>query len=84
MAKIKGVSVAAVAAPRKEAKGFLNISVIDTDGVAHRLPTGLRLLGEGLEQLLLDSAIANPGRSFTLTGTVHVIGDDADKAVITL
>ena len=72
-------------ARKKDALGFFNLQLVDTvTGKRYPLPTGLRLIGEGREQLVLDAEAANPGREFTLIGTVHLMNKSDEPEVITI
>ena len=81
----KSEVVAPKAQARKDALGFLNLQLVDVvTGKRYGLPTGLRLIGEGKEQLLLDAETVKPGREFNLIGTVHLMSKSDEPEVITI
>jgi hypothetical protein len=81
----KSEVVAPKAQARKDALGFLNLQLVDVvTGKRYGLPTGLRLIGEGKEQLLLDAEAVKPGREFNLIGTVHLMNKSDEPEVITI
>ena len=58
-----------VAQDRKEADGFLNLSVTDKAGNVHKITAVIPLY----EDNRVHKALLKKGGEFTLTGSVHVV-----------
>ena len=54
---------------RKEADGFLNLSIVDKNGVTHKITAVIPLY----EDNRVHKALMNKGGEFTLTGVVHIV-----------
>ena len=54
---------------RKEADGFLNLTIVDKNGVTHKITAVIPLYGDNR----VHKALMNKGGEFTLTGSVHVV-----------
>ena len=67
-----------VAQDRKEADGFLNLSVVDKNGVTHKVTAVIPLYLENR----VHAAMLRKGGEFTLTGSVHIV--DKNPAEIQL
>ena len=67
MAVKKNTSVAQQ--DRKEADGFLNLSVVDKNGVTHKVTAVIPLYLDNR----VHAALLRKGGEFTLTGAVHVV-----------
>ena len=63
---------------RKEADGFLNLSIVDKNGVTHKITAVIPLY----EDNRVHKALLKKGGEFTLTGSVHVV--DKNPAEIQL
>ena len=64
------VKKTSVAQPeRKEADGFLNLSIVDKNGVTHKITAVIPLY----EENRVHRALMKKGGEFTLTGAVHVV-----------
>lgn len=60
----------------KEARGWLNLEMVDKNGERHRLPKGLALYESKLEALLLKIAAENPDKEFNLVGKIYIPTDE--------
>ena len=58
-----------VAQDRKEADGFLNLSVVDKNGVTHKVTAVIPLYLENR----VHAAMLRKGGEFVLTGAVHIV-----------
>ena len=67
-----------VAQDRKEADGFLNLSVVDKNGVTHKVTAVIPLYLENR----VHAAMLRKGGEFVLTGSVHIV--DKNPAEIQL
>ena len=63
---------------RKEADGFLNLSIVDKNGVTHKVTAVIPLY----EDNRVHAALLRKGGEFTLTGAVHIV--DKNPAEIQL
>ena len=58
-----------VAPERKEADGFLNLTITDREGNVHKITAVIPLY----EDNRVHKALLKKGGEFTLTGSVHVV-----------
>ena len=63
---------------RKEADGFLNLSIVDKNGVTHKVTAVIPLY----EDNRVHAALLRKGGEFVLTGSVHIV--DKNPAEIQL
>ena len=63
---------------RKEADGFLNLTIVDREGNIHKISAIVPLYFDNR----VHKALLNKGGEFTLTGSVHVV--DKNPAEIEL
>ena len=54
---------------RKEADGFLNLTIVDKNGVTHKITAVVPLYVDNR----VHKALMNKGGEFNLTGSVHVV-----------
>ena len=56
-------------ADRKEADGFLNLTIVDKNGVTHKITAVIPLYTDNR----IHAALLRKGGEFNLTGSVHVV-----------
>lgn len=80
MAVKKPTQPAPATTDRKEADGFLNLTIVDKAGNVHKIQATIALYGDNRVHAALLAK--GTGAELTLTGTVHVV--DKNPAAIEL
>ena len=69
MAVKKSTQAVAAASDRKEADGFLNLTIVDREGNTHKITAVIPLYLDNR----VHAALLRKGGEFTLNGAVHVV-----------